>query len=298
MLAPCAQVLFGGAFFANLNCMTHAFGLRPTEDPMRWELTLSDVNVTPGGALQGGVAMGVAVDALEEVTGRQAIWSTGQYLSYAEPPGDVSIQLSPEVVGHKITQARARITLGNTEVMSTFVALGSRYFAISGTPIEKPLAPPVSECRFEEMARREVPSMFDKMTMFVAKGRPRAELNSVPGDGNSIFYVRIADGPRMVRASDIAAIGDMMPMAYGDAFGAQVNGNSIDNTIRYGDRVETEWVMLDCHVFDLRRGFAHGIAHMWADDGTYLGTASQSTIMRHISLEGGLLRKAPRSKAT
>jgi hypothetical protein len=147
------------------------------------------------------------------------------------------------------------------------------------------------------MVRDDMASMFDKMSMVVSKGRTRDEITEVRGDGNSIFYVRIADGPRLINASDIAAVGDTMPMAYGDAFGATVNGNSIDNTVRYGGRCVTEWVMMDCHVFDLQRGFAHGLAHMWGDDGTYLGTASQSTIMRHIAPEGGLLRTAPRRPA-
>jgi hypothetical protein len=291
------QVLCDDPLFANLKYMVNAFGLRATSDPMHWQLTLADENITPGGALQGGIGMGIAVDALESVTGRQAIWSTAQYLSYAEPPGEIDIKLSLEVVGHRITQARATLHLGKTEVLTTLVALGSRDFEVEGTPVQKPIAQPVEQCRSQDMVRDDMASMFDKMSMVVSKGRTRDEITEIRGDGNSIFYVRIADGPRLINASDIAAVGDTMPMAYGDAFGATVNGNSIDNTVRYGGRCVTEWVMMDCHVFDLQRGFAHGLAHMWGDDGTYLGTASQSTIMRHIAPEGGLLRTAPRRPA-
>lgn len=132
------QVLWDDPQFANLKCMVNAFGLRATSDPMHWQLTLADENITPGGALQGGIGMGIAVDALESVTGRQAIWSTAQYLSYAEPPGEIDIKLSLDVVGHRITQARATLHLGKTEVLTTLVALGSRDFEVEGTPVQKP----------------------------------------------------------------------------------------------------------------------------------------------------------------
>lgn len=278
--------------------MTHHFGLEATGDPLHWRMTVGPTNITPGGSMQGGVGLGVAVDALEETTGRQAIWSTGQYLAYANPPGVVDIKLSLDVVGHNVTQASATVSMGDTLIFRAMVALGSRDFSVSGTPLKPPNAKPREESRFDTMSRPEAPSMFDKMVMHVAQGRSREELDGKPGVGQSIFYVRIADGPRLVRASDVAAVGDMMPMCYFDAFGVHINGNSIDNTVRFGGRVVTEWILLDCHALDLQRGFAHGLGHMWADDGTYLGTASQSTIMRHIGEDGTLVRSTPRRSSS
>ena len=63
-------------------------------------------------------------------------------------------------------------------------------------------------------------------------------------------------------------------------------GNSLDNTLRVGHLVPTEWVLLDIQVHAVERGFGHGLVHMFAEDGTLLATASQSCIVR--ILEGEL----------
>ena len=42
----------------------------------------------------------------------------------------------------------------------------------------------------------------------------------------------------------------------------------------------TEWVLADVRVHAVADGFGHGLVHLWAEDGTLLGTASQSTIVR------------------
>lgn len=269
----------------------------PTDDPMIWRMPLDARNITPGGSMQGGVGLGVAVDALEYVTGRPAVWATAQYLRYASPPGEIEIRLSFEVVGYNMTQARAVVFMGGEEVLSVFAALGARNFEITGQKIEMPSAKPPLDCEHVSMARDGVQAMFSNWDLRLARGRVKEAAVAGPGKGDCIFYVKVADGPRLVTASDIAMVGDMMPMAFGDAFGAFINGNSIDNTIRFGDRAWTEWIMLECSVFDLRRGYAHGMAHMWADDGTYLATASQSVIMRTIGADGTLNRGTPKKQA-
>ena len=57
-------------------------------------------------------------------------------------------------------------------------------------------------------------------------------------------------------------------------------GNSLDNTLRVARLVPTEWVLLDIRIHAVANGFAHGLVHEWAEDGTLLATASQSTIVR------------------
>ena len=61
----------------------------------------------------------------------------------------------------------------------------------------------------------------------------------------------------------------------------------------------TEWVLADVRVHAIADGFGHGLVHLWAEDGTLLGTASQSTIVRALArrpshateLEGSLDRE-------
>ena len=57
-------------------------------------------------------------------------------------------------------------------------------------------------------------------------------------------------------------------------------GNSLDNTLRVYRLVPTEWVLLDIRIQAVARGFGHGVVHQWAEDGTLMATASQSTIVR------------------
>jgi acyl-CoA thioesterase len=39
-------------------------------------------------------------------------------------------------------------------------------------------------------------------------------------------------------------------------------------------------VLADVRVHAVADGFGHGLVHLWAEDGTLLGTASQSAIVR------------------
>jgi acyl-CoA thioesterase len=40
-------------------------------------------------------------------------------------------------------------------------------------------------------------------------------------------------------------------------------------------------VLLEIEVDGVHSGFGHGKVHLWAEDGTLMATASQSSIVRH-----------------
>jgi acyl-CoA thioesterase len=44
--------------------------------------------------------------------------------------------------------------------------------------------------------------------------------------------------------------------------------------------VPTEWVLADISIDVVAKGFGHGRVNLWAEDGTLLATASQSTLIR------------------
>jgi acyl-CoA thioesterase len=81
-------------------------------------------------------------------------------------------------------------------------------------------------------------------------------------------------------AAALAIIGDFVPFGIGQALGKRAGGNSLDNTLRVAHRVPSEWVLADVRVHAVADGFGHGLVHLWAEDGTLLGTASQSAIVR------------------
>ena len=44
-------------------------------------------------------------------------------------------------------------------------------------------------------------------------------------------------------------------------------------------------MLADIRVHAVAGGFGHGLVHLWAEDGTLLGTASQSSIVREWNPE-------------
>ena len=113
----------------------------------------------------------------------------------------------------------------------------------------------------------------------LAAGRPFWDLPGPRGSGNSAIWVRLPDVLEMSAAA-LAIVGDFVPSGIGQALGRRAGGNSLDNTLRVAHRVPTDWVLADIRVHAVADGFGHGLVHLWAEDGTLLGTASQSTIVR------------------
>ena len=75
-------------------------------------------------------------------------------------------------------------------------------------------------------------------------------------------------------------------MGLGQTLTSEISSNSLDNTLRVATLVPTTWVLVDVHLDVVANGFGHGTVHLWAEDGTLLATASQSTILRfHAEFE-------------
>jgi acyl-CoA thioesterase len=91
--------------------------------------------------------------------------------------------------------------------------------------------------------------------------------------------VRIADMPETT-AAKLGVLGDYVAFGTAQAFGQAIGGNSLDNTLRVVSLAPTDWVLIDVQFQALSHGFGHGQVMLWAEDGTLLGIASQSTISR------------------
>ena len=119
-----------------------------------------------------------------------------------------------------------------------------------------------------------------RIELRLARGRQFEEFDGTPlPGGRSALWARMADLPDTT-AAKLAVLGDYVPFGTGQALGRHVGGNSLDNTLRVVRLVPSEWVLIDIEVHALERGFCHGLVHLWAQDGTLLATASQSTIAR------------------
>jgi acyl-CoA thioesterase-2 len=57
-------------------------------------------------------------------------------------------------------------------------------------------------------------------------------------------------------------------------------GRSLDNTLRVAQLKPTEWVLCDIRIHAVVNGYAQGVAFLWTQEGEFLGTASQSFVVR------------------
>ena len=257
----------------------HFLGLEATDDPLRWRLPVTPAVSTPGRFLYGGCALAAGVVALEEASGRQTVWATAQYLAYA-PTGSV---LDWEVVlaatGRTTTQGRAIGRLGDREVLTVNAALGRHDLDLAGTWVQAPTVPPPASCPPQQVPPLFADSVLVRVEHRVARGRMMSELDGTPGESGSAFWARLP-GQLEVSAATLAVIGDYVSSGVSQPLGVRTMGRSLDNTLRVAQLVPTAWVLCDIEMHALANGFAHGQAHLWAEDGTLLGTASQSISVR------------------
>ncbi len=254
-------------------------GMEPTADPLKWRLPVSPAVSTPGRFLYGGAGLAAGIAAMEQASGRPTVWATAQYLTYAPTDSVLDIEVSLAAVGRTTTQARAVGRRGDQEVLTVNGALGSHDLELSGTWVEPPVVPPPEDCPLQEIPAFFGDSIMVRVEHRVAKGRLFSQMDGKPGDAGSAFWARVP-GQLEPSAASLAVIGDYVSGGTSQPLGVRTMGRSLDNTLRVARLVPSEWVLCDIHMHGLANGFAHGLAHLWAQDGTLLATASQSIGVR------------------
>ncbi len=255
-------------------------GLQQTHNPFRWFLPVDLRLCTGGNFLYGGSALGAAISALEGTTGRNVIWTTAQYLSYARPGEVMDIDVYVPVEGNAITQARVIGHVGEREIITVNAALGDRDFEHEGQFVTAPEAGRPDEYKNWRHRHISEGTIHDFMEERVVKARSEEQLDGTPGDGKTVMWARLPQVIEGVDAATLGVLGDFVPRGVGQALGIRGGGNSLDNTLRVMNLVPTTWVLLDIRVQGVARGFGHGLVHMFAEDGTLMATASQSCIVR------------------
>jgi acyl-CoA thioesterase len=255
------------------------YGLEPTDDPARWRMPIVPGLISGRHALFGGCGLGASIEVMEQLTGRPCVWATAQYLTYATVGSVLEIDALEVVRGHQISQARVIAHVGDTEVLTVFAALGERTIPYEGQWAIRPDVPGPDLCPPRPKQAHHDGTIHDRLEMRLANARSWEEFPAPSGSGNSSLWVRMPELLEM-SAGSLAIIGDFVPFGIGQALGVRAGGNSLDNTLRVAHRVPTDWVLADIRVHAIGDGFGHGLVHLWAEDGTLLGTASQSTIVR------------------
>lgn len=256
-------------------------GLETTHNPMRWVLPVTPGISTGGGFLFGGCGLGAAVAAMEQVSGRPVVWATAQYLSYANPPSVLDIDVIIAAQGRHVTQARVVGHVVDTEILTVNAALGARDLDVDGVWTVAPDVPDPEDCPERPLRHPGVETIMNRLDVRLASARTWDEIDGHPmPEGRSALWARVPDLLDLSSGASLAILGDYVPFGIGQALGRPGGGNSLDNTLRVYRLVPTEWVLLDIRIQAVAHGFGHGVVHLWAQDGTLLATASQSTIVR------------------
>ena len=255
-------------------------GLEPTDEAgLRYRLAVTPAVATGGQFLFGGCGLAAAIEAMETASGRPCVWATAQYLSFAKIGSVVDLEVTLAVSGRVTTQARCVGRVGDQEILTVNGAFGHRDDRPVGLWAERPVVPPPDECRPRLHFRAITDTVMDRVDVRIADGRQPEELDGTYGSGRSALWARIPDMLEPSAAA-LAVLGDFVPSGVAQALGGRVGGRSLDNTLRVVAVIPTEWVLVDVRIHAIQRGFGHGLAHLWADDGSLLATASQSVVLK------------------
>jgi len=268
-------------------------GLQATGDPARRRLPVTEGISSGYRALFGGCALGAAIVAMEELTGRPVVWSTAQYLSFAPIDSVMDLEVTIAVSGHRTTQARAVGRVDAEEILTVNAALGARGGTVEAQFPTPPVVRPPADC-----PRRVVDHGFASLASRLEQRWAVPPDATVPdatadaagpvplGPGRVAVWTRMPDLLEPSAAA-LAVLGDFVPMGIGAVADRRVASNSLDNTMRVFEVRPTEWFLVDIQVTRLHDGFGHGAARIFADDGTLLAEGSQSAVVRPLPPPSG-----------
>lgn len=249
------------------------------------------------GHLYGGTAIAVSMVAAELLTDCAAVWMTTQFVATAPPNEPISVSAEVLASGRRANQVRVTGTDSSGQTM--FASLGT-----TGVRQEQGL-----EGVFEAMPTVSAPGDSETMqNLFVGVLRnagyedvppmpegigfvtviefrePVVESHPDPGPGRLCVWVRRRDREPVTPAM-VAYMADMVPLSVVHACGVVGGGISLDNSIRVGSFVESEWVLLDLRPHMVSGDYGHGAVHAWSEGGRLLATASQSASMVRFDME-------------
>lgn len=232
------------------------------------------------GQLFGGVAFGAAVALLEERLERPAVWASGQFISNAFPDEVLDLDVEVPAVGRNFGQARVVLRVGDREVLTVSAALGSKSFRSDRSWHAMPAVPAPGQCELLPPLRSEGAGLHTRIEQRIhvwPDGAPSGP------DGETLVWMRLPDA-LSGSSLGLAVIGDFLPLGFRNVLGGDLFGVSLDNTMRFLRRADTDWVLAEIRADALVAGVGHGTVRMWSPAGDLLAIASQTCSMRELDL--------------
>lgn len=258
------------------------FGLQSSGDG-QWEFVVEQRHCSPVGGLFGGVALAAAIEALERETGWPLVWATAQFVGVAPADARVSLQSRLLTEGRTLVQGEVSALAGGEVIMRTVAALGARDSAphLEGRWVTMPAVPGPHEApERPPPSPGEAGTIAGAVDVRLARVRPPEERGTRSADGRSALWFSTPAG--LGAAAALGVLGDFLNTGVRQALGARTTSRSLDNTLRMVSAEITDWTLADIHILSASRGFSHGTAFLWSEQGALLGIASQSaTIKEH-----------------
>jgi acyl-CoA thioesterase II len=258
--------------------------LIPTDTPNRWVLPVTD-DICAGSAerpfLFGGSGLAACVAAMSAAERRPLIWTTVQYLAYARPSEQLTVEVETLVRGSNTVQLRAEARVGDRLVLCAMGAAGERSGGDSRQIrwFGSPRSPEASrQVRNKHANPRGVSTQFE---FRLSKGRFPSEGETFVrlSNGRMGLWVKLLNGAP-IDASVLAIVSDYVSDALSDAVGRRVHASSIDNTLRFGAIQQTEWLYCDITVEQIHSGVGHGRMEIYTQEGQWMASSSTSMILR------------------
>jgi acyl-CoA thioesterase len=243
-------------------------GVEPRADGT-WSLELNSHLGRGDGKLYGGTGLALAVALMETVTDREALWATVQFSGSANVGERLDCTVDVHAQGRRSSQLQVTVRAGDRLVFTALGATGAH--AESTQEVQVPVMPdvPGPEAADDWVGRMRLPNQARSGWTEIADMR-RFELP----DGHFGMWGRLKGHPQS-RAS-LGFLADFVPVSVSRAARVDGAGFSLDNSIRFGYFVETDWVLLDFDPWFAAGSYLHGAVRLFAEDGTLLGVASQT----------------------
>ncbi len=275
-------------------------GLVAEDSPGQFRFTVADHLARLDGRLYGGTAIAASIAAAEAVSDRRALWMTTQFVASATHGAEISVLAEVLAPGRRTNQLRVTGTDDSGQVI--FASLGATgNYREDGLTDEFENAPVVTDPDSSERWT----SPFSGLVRFARSGgteppfRENSGFNTVmeirqaeilehpdPAPGRICLWIRRTDH-EPITAVVAAYMADMVPLSVAYAFEVVAGGTSLDNTIRIGSFVDSEWMLLDLRPHLAVGDYAHGAAHIWSENGHLMATASQTASMLHFDFVPG-----------
>jgi acyl-CoA thioesterase len=235
--------------------------------------------------LYGGAGLAAAIYALESTTERPLIWTSCQFNNFAKVGSTIDLKIEESVRGRNVCHASVDALIERAPAFKVLATLGERDHELSQQFIEMPQLDKPEDCpkfgggkRISEEGKRSIDS---RVEYRVARGSLRKD-KAVPGQ--MALWARVPELSETSAAS-LAIMADYLPVSVGSMLKRPAGGNSLDNHLRILKLEQSEWVLCDCEVKGLNKGFAHASMNIWSESGALMACASQSIIFREFDFK-------------